>query len=60
MLSGDFLDGKEYRFPGDTRPHVVVLLGEEEYNTATTLGQEVSYDDPAIKSMLVKFTLNSD
>lgn len=37
LLSGDFLDGKEYRFPGDTRPHVVVLLGEEEYNTATTL-----------------------
>jgi nicotinamidase-related amidase/type 1 glutamine amidotransferase len=37
LVSGDFLDGKEYRFPADTRPHVVVLLGEEEYNTATTL-----------------------
>src|SRR5688572_7276763 len=37
LVSGDFLDGKEYRFPGDPRPHVVVLLGEEEYNTAVTL-----------------------
>jgi type 1 glutamine amidotransferase len=37
LTSGDFLDGKEYRFPGDTRPHVVVLLGEEEYQTSTTL-----------------------
>jgi nicotinamidase-related amidase len=37
LISGDFLDGKEYRFPGDTRPHLVMLLGEEEYQTATTL-----------------------
>lgn len=37
LTSGDFLDGKEYRFPGDTRPTITVLLGEEEYDTATTL-----------------------
>jgi nicotinamidase-related amidase len=37
LISGDLLDGKEYRFPGDTRPHVAILLGEEEYQTATTL-----------------------
>jgi nicotinamidase-related amidase/type 1 glutamine amidotransferase len=37
LISGDFLDGHEYRFPGDKRPHVVILLGEEEYDTATTL-----------------------
>lgn len=37
FTSGDLLDGKEYRFPADHRPHVVVLLGEEEYNTATTV-----------------------
>jgi nicotinamidase-related amidase/type 1 glutamine amidotransferase len=37
LISGDLLDGKEFRFPGDTRPHVAILLGEEEYQTATTL-----------------------
>ncbi len=37
LTSGDLLDGKEYRFPGDTRPTVAILLGEEEYKTATTL-----------------------
>jgi nicotinamidase-related amidase len=37
LISGDFLDSKEYRFPADTRRHVVILLGEEEYQTATTL-----------------------
>lgn len=37
LTSGDLLDGKEYRFPGDTRPHLAILLGEEEYDTATTL-----------------------
>jgi type 1 glutamine amidotransferase len=37
LVSGDFLDGKEYRFPDDTRPHVVVVQGEEEYKTAQTL-----------------------
>lgn len=37
FTSGDLLDGKEYRFPGDTRPHVAMLIGEEEYLTSTTL-----------------------
>ena len=37
LTSGDFLDGREYRFPADTRPHVAILLGEDEYDTATTL-----------------------
>lgn len=37
LTSGDFLDGREFRFPGDTRPHVAILLGEDEYQTATTL-----------------------
>jgi nicotinamidase-related amidase/type 1 glutamine amidotransferase len=37
LTSGDFLEGGEYRFPDDKRPHMVVLLGEEEYNTAATL-----------------------
>lgn len=35
--SGDLLDGREYRFPDDTRPHVVIVQGEEEYKTAETL-----------------------
>ncbi len=39
LISGDFLDGKEYRFPGDTRPHVVILIGEEEYQTADHAAQ---------------------
>lgn len=29
--------GEPFRFPADTRPHVAILLGEEEYQTATTL-----------------------
>jgi type 1 glutamine amidotransferase len=37
LASGDFLDGKEYRFPDDTRPHVVIVQGEDEYMTAETL-----------------------
>jgi nicotinamidase-related amidase/type 1 glutamine amidotransferase len=37
LISGDFLDGKEYRFLDDGRPHVAILIGEEEYETATTL-----------------------
>lgn len=37
LVSGDFLDGKEYRFPDDPRPHVVIVQGEEEYKTAQTL-----------------------
>ncbi|MBI1344658.1 c-type cytochrome [bacterium] len=37
LISGDFLDGHEYRFPADTRPHVVIVQGESEYKTAETL-----------------------
>jgi nicotinamidase-related amidase len=37
LTSGDFTGGQEYRFPGDTRPTVAMLLGEEEYQTSTTL-----------------------
>ena len=37
IISGDLLDGEEYRFPDDTRPHVVIVQGEEEYKTARTL-----------------------
>jgi type 1 glutamine amidotransferase len=37
LISGDFLDGKEYRFPDDKRPTIAILLGEDEYQTATTL-----------------------
>jgi len=37
LISGDFLDGQEYRFPADTRPHVVFVQGESEYKTAETL-----------------------
>ena len=35
--SGEFLDGREFRFAADTRPHVVILQGETEYRTAETL-----------------------
>lgn len=37
LISGDLLDGREYRFPADSRPHVVIVQGEEEYQTARTL-----------------------
>jgi putative heme-binding domain-containing protein len=37
LTSVDILGGQEYRFPGDNRPHVVMLLGEEEYKTGKTL-----------------------
>jgi nicotinamidase-related amidase len=37
LISVDFLDGSEYRFPADTRRTVALLLGEEEYQTADTL-----------------------
>jgi nicotinamidase-related amidase/type 1 glutamine amidotransferase len=37
LVSGDFLDGREYRFPDDRRPHVVIVQGEQEYRTAETL-----------------------
>ncbi len=37
ITSGDFLDGKEFRFPGDKRPHVAILMAEDEYKTNITL-----------------------
>ncbi|MBG85355.1 MAG: nicotinamidase [Verrucomicrobiales bacterium] len=38
ITSGDILrDGKTYRFPGDKRQHVVIVMGEREYKTAETL-----------------------
>ncbi len=37
ITSGDLLDGKEYRFPADKRPHVVAIVSEEEYETHHTL-----------------------
>lgn len=37
LRSGDLLDGREYRFPDDDRPTVVILMGEEEYETERTL-----------------------
>lgn len=38
VTSGDLLgDGKVYRFPADTRPHVVIVTAETEYLTETTL-----------------------
>lgn len=35
--SGALLDGREFRFPDDKRPHVVFLQGEDEYRTSVTL-----------------------
>lgn len=37
LVSGDFLDGKEYRFPDDKRPHLAIVSAEDEYKTETTL-----------------------
>lgn len=37
ITSGDLLDGKEYRFLADKRPHVVAIVSEEEYETHRTL-----------------------
>lgn len=37
VTSGDFLDGKEFRFPGDKRPHVAIVMAEDEYKTNLTL-----------------------
>ena len=37
LTSGDLLDGKEFRFPADKRPHVVAIVSEEEYETNATL-----------------------
>ncbi len=37
LISGDFLDGKEYRFPADKRPHLVIVTAEDEYQTEARL-----------------------
>jgi nicotinamidase-related amidase/type 1 glutamine amidotransferase len=37
ITSGDLLDGKEFRFPADKRPHLVAIVSEEEYETNDTL-----------------------
>lgn len=37
ILSSDLLGGKEYRFPADTRPTIVVVAAEDEYRTEDTL-----------------------
>ncbi len=38
VTSGDILgDGTVFRFPGDTRPHLVIVAAEDEYLTETTL-----------------------
>ena len=37
IASNQFLGGKPFRFKGDKRPHVVFLIGEDEYHTETTL-----------------------
>ena len=35
--SDQLLDGKPFQFKGDTPPNVVFMIGEKEYQTATTL-----------------------
>ncbi len=37
ITSGDLLDGREFRFPADKRPHVAIIVSEEEYETNQTL-----------------------
>jgi nicotinamidase-related amidase/type 1 glutamine amidotransferase len=37
MTSDQLLGGKPFRFAGDKRPHVVLILAEDEYDTALTL-----------------------
>jgi nicotinamidase-related amidase/type 1 glutamine amidotransferase len=37
ITSDQIIGGKTFRFSGDTRPHVVVLASEPEYDTARTL-----------------------
>ena len=37
IISGDLLDGKEFRFAADKRPHVVAIVSEEEYETNENL-----------------------
>ena len=37
ITSADVLGGKPFRFPGDKRKHVVIVMAEEGYGTAKTL-----------------------
>jgi nicotinamidase-related amidase/type 1 glutamine amidotransferase len=37
ITSTDFLGGAPFSFAGDKRPHVVLLIGEDEYQTERTL-----------------------
>ncbi|MGH7200456.1 MAG: isochorismatase family protein [Planctomycetaceae bacterium] len=37
VASVALLGGKEFRFAGDTRPHVVIVMAEDEYQTEHTL-----------------------
>ena len=37
IVSGDLFDGKEFRFPSDKRPHLAIVVSEEEYETNRTL-----------------------
>ncbi len=37
LTSDQFLGGKPFKFKGDTRPHVVFVISEDEYKTETTL-----------------------
>jgi type 1 glutamine amidotransferase/nicotinamidase-related amidase len=37
ITSADFLAGKPLRFTEDKRPHLVIIMAEDEYDTATTL-----------------------
>ncbi len=37
ITSADILGGKPFRFPGDKRQHLVVVMAEDEYETASTL-----------------------
>jgi nicotinamidase-related amidase/type 1 glutamine amidotransferase len=37
ITSVDFLGGKEFRFSDDRRPHLAIVMAEDEYRTETTL-----------------------
>jgi nicotinamidase-related amidase/type 1 glutamine amidotransferase len=37
ITSSDFLGGKPFRFKEDTRPHLVIVMAEDEYRTNETL-----------------------
>jgi nicotinamidase-related amidase/type 1 glutamine amidotransferase len=37
ITSADFLGGREFRFPADSRPTVAMVIAEPEYKTARTL-----------------------